>query len=618
MAVRISVQLELILFITIQFLSVAAATQIVEVIVAGGDIRSGPNAAYDILGEVRRGEKYPTLEKRGEWFQIRLVDGRESYIQERSVAVARSSGTNQAPTPGPGPAMTTGTFYSNSWAVVVGINDYQLWPPLNYAVNDARSVRSKLLDLGFESAKIFELYNREATKENILRIVADELPRKTGPNDRVLFFFAGHGQTEELHGGIKRGFLIPVDGDLDHLYAKSIPMNVVADISQRIPAKHILFLMDACYSGLALARSSPISSQIPDYLKKITSARARQIITAGGAGEQVFEQEGHGLFTKRFLEALDRSGDGNGDGVLTAFELGHYLRSRVSTESANRQTPVFGTLEGEGEFVFLTQQPKEGTSAGGSHLEAPRVVPRITEKPSSKSPEVEVQEVVSQPMSIQYHLLITHIDFSTFAKYLEKAPLGSSGDTVMPGLENRLDRLAFPSTATIPGREIQLLTNPGYGSQTPRRLAVAPMNTGESWTTLVWEGNPGDRVAFVVKSEMQAYPKVRAVAANPEGMLRRLSIGGPSFFGGGSQQVPEVSDDFLANAVEQGTFTSWVSQHAKALNGLSIVVGRGREGALSADRVYALVTLPAEPRTFKLVIGWNQPDRFRERFFPRR
>ena len=602
----------------IQLLSITGATPIVEIIIVRGDIRSGPGAAHDIIGEVRQGEKYPALEKRGEWYQIRLVDGREGYIHQRSVAVSRSGTVNQTQTAVSGPSFTTSNFYSNSWAVVVGINDYQVWPPLNYAVNDARSVRSKLLNLGFEAEKIFELYNREATKENILRIVADELPRKTGPNDRVLFFFAGHGQTEELPGGIKRGFLIPVDGDLNNLYAKSIPMNVVADISQRIPAKHILFLMDACYSGLAFARSAPISSQMPDYLNKITSARTRQIITAGGAGEQVFEQEGHGLFTKRFLEALDRGGDSNGDGVLTAFELGYYLRSRVSTESANRQTPVFGTLEGEGEFVFLTQQRSENTSAGGSRPEVPRVSPRTTEEPSSRPQQVKVQEAVSQPTLLQYHLLVTHIDFATFAKYLEKAPSATSGDDVMPRLEGRLDRLEFPSAATIPGREIQLLTNPGYDSQTPRSMAVAPMSTRESWTTLVWEGNPGDRVAFVVKSEMQAWTEVRAVAANPEGTLRRLSIGGPSLFGSGSQQVPEVSDDFLANAVERRTFTNWVNQHAKALNGLSIVVGRGREGALSADRVYALVTLPAEPRTFKLVIGWNQPDRFRERLFPRR
>ena len=218
---RISKQLGLMLVIAIQLLSIADATQIVEIIVVRGDIRSGPSAAHDIIGEVRQGEKYPALEKRREWYQIRLVDGREGYIHERSVAVARSGAVNQPQTAVPGPSITTGNFYSNSWAVVVGINDYQVWPSLNYAVNDAQSVRSKLLDLGFESAKIFELYNREATKENILRIVADELPRKTGTNDRVLFFFAGHGQTEELPGGIKRGFLIPVDGDLNNLYARA-------------------------------------------------------------------------------------------------------------------------------------------------------------------------------------------------------------------------------------------------------------------------------------------------------------------------------------------------------------------------------------------------------------
>jgi hypothetical protein len=49
---------------------------------------------------------------------------------------------------------------------------------------------------------------------------------------------------------------------------------------------------------------------------------------------------------------------------------------------------------------------------------------------------------------------------------------------------------------------------------------------------------------------------------------------------------------------------------------MSVVLGRGRGGVLSVDRVYAMVTLPPEPRTFKLVIGWEQPDRLRDRFPP--
>jgi hypothetical protein len=147
---------------------------------------------------------------------------------------------------------------------------------------------------------------------------------------------------------------------------------------------------------------------------------------------------------------------------------------------------------------------------------------------------------------------------------------------------------------------------------------VVPMSKGKSWTTMVWEGQPGEKVTFVLKSEMQAWPEVRAIAANPDGVLKRLSIGGPSLFGGGSQQVPEASYDFLVNAVDRGSFTPWVAQHAKVLNGMAIVVGRGRSGLVSADRVYAMLTLPPEPRTYKLVIGWEQPSRFRERFPPRR
>jgi hypothetical protein len=94
----------------------------------------------------------------------------------------------------------------------------------------------------------------------------------------------------------------------------------------------------------------------------------------------------------------------------------------------------------------------------------------------------------------------------------------------------------------------------------------------------------------MVNTEMQAWPEVRALAANPGGTLKRLSIGGPGLFGGGARQVPEASSDFLANTVDRGTFTNWVDQHARALDGMSLIVGRGREGWGAADRLYAYLT----------------------------
>jgi hypothetical protein len=107
---------------------------------------------------------------------------------------------------------------------------------------------------------------------------------------------------------------------------------------------------------------------------------------------------------------------------------------------------------------------------------------------------------------------------------------------------------------------------------------------------------------------MVAWQEVWDIATNGTGVLRRLMIGGPSLFGGQTREVPAVSKDFLANAVDQGTFAAWVQQHAKPVGGMYLVVGRRNEVFTSADRVYMLLTLPAEPHTFKVVIGWRDYD----------
>jgi hypothetical protein len=97
------------------------------------------------------------------------------------------------------------------------------------------------------------------------------------------------------------------------------------------------------------------------------------------------------------------------------------------------------------------------------------------------------------------------------------------------------------------------------------------------------------------------------VAAEVNGTFRRLSIGGPGIFGG-SREVPEVSQNFLANAADRGTFPQYVAQHAKAVDGMSFVVGQGDNPYYNPDRVYITLKLPAEPHTFQAVIGWKNND----------
>jgi len=263
-----------------------------------------------------------------------------------SVTVERKAST--VPLSG---AASLSDFYGKSIAVVIGVNRYEKWPALEFAVQDAKAVEKRLKETGFEEIAL--ILDKEATQGRILTELFHNLPKKVGSNDRVVFYFAGHGQTADLPGGGKKGYIIPVDGDTTDYAGTAISMEQVRSLSSRIPAKHILYVMDSCYSGLGLSRSAGQSPAVSGFLRKVASMRAVQIVTAGGSGEQAQERGGHGLFTGFLLKALEGEADINKDGVVTGTELGAYLRPAVSDASNQAQTPLYGRLEGEGEFLFF-------------------------------------------------------------------------------------------------------------------------------------------------------------------------------------------------------------------------------------------------------------------------
>jgi uncharacterized caspase-like protein len=117
-------------------------------------------------------------------------------------------------------------------------------------------------------------------------------------------------------------------------------------------AKHVMYAIDACYSGLALTRGISRRTDLPDYLDMVTSRRAVQIVTAGSEGETAVEVGGQGLFTTYLLRGLGGEADMNGDGAVTASELGTWVRPQVTVASQNRQSPQFGTIDGSGDAVF--------------------------------------------------------------------------------------------------------------------------------------------------------------------------------------------------------------------------------------------------------------------------
>jgi peptidoglycan/xylan/chitin deacetylase (PgdA/CDA1 family)/tetratricopeptide (TPR) repeat protein len=270
---------------------------------------------------------------------------------------AEDTPTATAPTASAAPRHN---FYRDSFAVIIGINDYQHWPKLRYAVNDANGIEEVLTGkFGFKKENIRKLLDGDATRQRIMQVLGDELtdPSKVQRDDRVFFFFAGHGTTRTFEDSRQAGFIVPVDADQSNYVSTTISMAQIREVSDLIPAKHVYFVMDSCYSGLALSRGAGEYSKDRSYLEEITRRTARQILTAGGADQQVADDgpNGHSVFTWALLQGLQGEADLDGNGIITASELGAYV-SPIVAKFAN-QTPAVGNLVGSegGEFVFELQ-----------------------------------------------------------------------------------------------------------------------------------------------------------------------------------------------------------------------------------------------------------------------
>jgi len=289
----------------------------------------------------------------------------------RNIKVGPKPGPAETPPPQPGEHVIAGSgpgggtppreVYTDSWALIIAIDNYRFVPTLKYAVADAEAIRQFLVtNGGFNRMHVLTLYNERATKADIETALGTYFPGKVGPNDRVLVYYAGHGQTMDLPGGGQMGYLIPVEGQADNLHGTCLSMSQIRETSMMIKSKHILYVVDACYSGIVGNEARPITvTDKSSYLKKLASQRVVQVITAGQKDQTVMEGQqfggGHSVFTAAFLSGLNEGkADLNGDGMIPSTELFAYLSPQVKQDSQGHQTPRIYNMDGEGEFVFFT------------------------------------------------------------------------------------------------------------------------------------------------------------------------------------------------------------------------------------------------------------------------
>jgi hypothetical protein len=312
------------------------------------------------------------------------------------------------------------------YVVVVGIDGYRAWPRLQRAVGDARGVRDAFVRLGFREFRP-PLFDEAATGAALRRLVTDELCT-LGDEDSLVVFFAGHGYTvltPYSDGTIaKRGYLVPIDAGPR---GTSVGALVSLDIWLRdlayIPAKHILVILDACHSGIALNpviqwRGEDVRTAEP--LAKLRARRSRRIIASALDNELAMDggpMEGHSLFTGCLIEALTGGLKARtGWPTTTGSELALYVRRRVASFPGSRQTPDFGALDldDRGELIIELSELQAderrevdtiersermmkrlipaSPATSGATKEDPRWAGEVAELPALREPPEEVAE----------------------------------------------------------------------------------------------------------------------------------------------------------------------------------------------------------------------------------
>jgi Sulfatase-modifying factor enzyme 1/Caspase domain len=247
--------------------------------------------------------------------------------------------------------------------LIIGVSRYRDpgWPGLN-GHRDAERIRRLFMERGVADSAITLVEpdpDRGPDLQTALVRFGETLPPDSAARVHVIVYIASHGFTSD---GL--GYLVPPnapDPALQPVAFKlaALPLPTLLARAATFRAAHVLLIIDACFSGLALESLPRERFPHPPGAGSEREPKVLQVITAGTAGQTVADD---GLFAELVGAGLTGAADLNFDGWISGTELGMYLRLRMTESSQRRQTPSFGNILGlsakyaEGENWFASPQ----------------------------------------------------------------------------------------------------------------------------------------------------------------------------------------------------------------------------------------------------------------------
>ncbi len=246
---------------------------------------------------------------------------------------------------------TTDYDHTRLHALIIGIDQYANYPRLRCAVNDAKAIAGLLRELyGFPRANVRELYDADATREGILKAIADS--RRLTEADSLVVYYAGHGTVDPDTG---KGYWIPVDGHPDRRGSALSCTTLVEDELRALKARHVLLLADSCFGGAF------IRAELPKYHAGAFRFNSRWALTSGGV-EPVPDAgaAGHSVFNFKLQQYL-KGELPEAKLVFSEADLFATIAPMVTEFSPTRQVPELGKLNdprhANGHFVFVRIPP---------------------------------------------------------------------------------------------------------------------------------------------------------------------------------------------------------------------------------------------------------------------
>ncbi|MEO5373596.1 MAG: caspase family protein [Alphaproteobacteria bacterium] len=244
--------------------------------------------------------------------------------------------------------------------VTVGINKYKN-PALNldYGVPDANGIADFFIGQRnglFSKVVKHALYDQQATHDNVIEMLSGL--STLAPEDVAVIYLAGHGETIGT-----TWYFIPHDMTRPEKRAeieeKGIPSTQIDAMVQKIGARKVVLMIDACKSGAALLSVRGFEER--KALVRLARATGVHIMAAAARDQYAAELPslGHGIFTYTILQGLSGKAARTKDGTVSIRELTNFVEERLpqlSEEHANSvQFPIIDSRGMDFPIATVTQ-----------------------------------------------------------------------------------------------------------------------------------------------------------------------------------------------------------------------------------------------------------------------